>query len=53
MITSFVPATFCVCVSALFVMDSTTGTTSLEILSRDMSSLKVTLVEVPPWKSRE
>ena len=26
----------------------TSGTTSLEILSRDMSSLKVTLVEVPP-----
>ncbi len=52
MITSFVPATFCVWIPASLVMDSTTGTTLLEISSRLISSLKVTLVEVPPMKSR-
>ena len=52
MMTSVVPATFWVWVSALFVTPSTTGTTSLEIRSKDISSLKVTLVDVPPLKSR-
>ena len=51
MMTSLVPATFWVWVLASLVTLSTTGTTWLEICSKDRSSLKVTFVEVPPLKS--
>lgn len=51
-ITSLEPATFCTCTALSPVTLPNTGTTSASIADRSMSSLKVTLVEVPPTKSR-
>ncbi len=51
-ITSLEPATFCTCTALSPVTLPNTGTTLASIAARSISSLNVTLVDVPPTKSR-